>query len=139
MSNRQIGHKSQISHMAKSLKLEELEVYKVAMEIGEIVWGVVDKWEYFPKKTLGAQYVDAANSIAMNISEGYGRLHYKENRNFCYYSRGSAKETLTATTKAKSRNLISDEEFIILSQKPDSFFRLMFGYINSIGTDSSNS
>ena len=70
--------------MAKGLKLEALEVYKVAMEIGEIVWTIVDKWDYFPKKTLGAQYVEAADSIAMNISEGYGRFHYKENKNFCY-------------------------------------------------------
>lgn len=120
--------------MAKGLKLEDLEVYKVAMEIGELVWKVVDKWEYFPKKTLGAQYVNAADSIAMNISEGYGRFHFKENKNFCYYSRGSAKETLTATTKAKTRNLISEEEFIVLSQKLDTYFRLMYGYINSIGT-----
>lgn len=119
--------------MAKGLKLEDLEVYKVAIEIGEIVWSVVDKWEYFPKKTLGAQYVDAADSIALNISEGYGRFHFKENKNFCYYSRGSAKETLTATEKAKARNLISDEDFTLLSQKFDSYFRLMFGYINSIG------
>jgi four helix bundle protein len=122
-----------MSHMAKSLKLEELDVYKVAMEIGEIVWAVVDKWEYFAKKALGAQYVDAADSIAMNISEGYGRFHFKENKNFCYYSRGSAKETLTATNKAKTRNLISEEEFTLLSQKLDSYFRLMYGYINSIG------
>ncbi len=120
--------------MAKSLRLEDLEVYKVAIEIGEIVWSVVEKWEYFPKKTLGAQYVNAADSIAMNISEGYGRFHFKENKNFCYYSRGSAKETLTATTKAKSRNLITEEEFSLLSQKLDIYFRLMYGYINSIGT-----
>lgn len=36
--------------MAKGLKLEELEVYKVAMEIGELVWQIVIKWEYFEKK-----------------------------------------------------------------------------------------
>ncbi|MGH2552821.1 MAG: four helix bundle protein [Chitinophagaceae bacterium] len=123
--------------MAKGLKLEDLEVYKVAMEIGEIVWGIVDKWDYFPKKTLGAQYVDAADSIAMNISEGYGRFHFKENKHFCYYSRGSAKETLTATTKAKERNLISEKEFTLLSQKLDLFFRLVYGYINSIGNSGS--
>jgi four helix bundle protein len=120
--------------MAKGLKLEDLEVYKVAMEIGEIVWATVLKWDYFQKKTLGAQYVDAADSIALNISEGYGRFHFKENKNFCYYSRGSAKETLTATIKAKIRNLISEEDFTLLSQKFDLYFRLMFGYINSIGT-----
>jgi len=119
--------------MKKGQRLEDLEVYKVAMEIGEMVWSIVNKWEYFSKKTLGAQYVDAAASIAMNISEGYGRFHFKENKNFCYYSRGSAKETLTATNKAKARNLISEQEFELLSQKLEHFFRLMFGYIKSIG------
>ena len=69
--------------MGKGQKLEDLEVYKLAMEIGEMVWSIVSKWDYFPKKTLGGQFVEAADSIAMNISEGYGRFHYKENKNFC--------------------------------------------------------
>ena len=55
--------------MVKGLKLEDLEVYKVAMEIGELVWQIVMKWEYFERKTLSAQFVDAADSIAFNISE----------------------------------------------------------------------
>ena len=120
--------------MAKGLKLEELEVYKVAMEIGELVWQIVLKWEYFERKTLGAQFANAADSIAFNISEGYGRFHYKENKNFCYYSRGSAKETLTAVEKSKVRNLISEAEYVLLNQKLSLYFRLIFGYINSIGT-----
>ena len=66
--------------MKKGLRLEDLEVYKVAMEIGEMVWDIVSKWEYFEKKTLGSQFVTAADSIAFNISEGYGRFHYKENK-----------------------------------------------------------
>ncbi|MEO7922544.1 MAG: four helix bundle protein [Chitinophagaceae bacterium] len=119
--------------MGYGLRLEELEVYKIAMEIGDMVWAIVDKWEYFPKKTLGSQYVEAADSIAMNISEGYGRFHFKENKNFCYYSRGSAKETYTATVKARARKLITDSDFTILSQKLDSYFRLVYHYIDSIG------
>jgi len=119
--------------MAKGLRLEDLEVYKVSMEIGEIVWKIVARWDYFTKKTLGAQFADAADSIAFNISEGYGRFHYKENKNFCYYSRGSAKETLTATQKAKTRSLLTEEEFQLLSLKLDVYFKLMYGYINSIG------
>ena len=120
--------------MAKGLRLEDLEVYKVAMEIGDLVWQIVMKWEYFARKTLGTQFVDAADSIAFNISEGYGRFHYKENKNFCYYSRGSAKETLTGANKAKTRNLISENEFVLLNEKLDRYFRFMHGYIKSIGT-----
>jgi len=120
--------------MGKGKKLEELEVYQVAMEIGELIWEAVSRWDYFSKKTLGAQLVESGDSIALNIAEGYGRFHYKENRNFCYYSRGSAKETLSAVSKARTRNLISEEIFCILSQKLTSYFRLMFNYIGSIGT-----
>ena len=36
--------------MGKRLRLEDLEVYRVAMEIGEIVWEIVAKWGYFEKK-----------------------------------------------------------------------------------------
>ncbi|HLP94231.1 MAG TPA: hypothetical protein VK168_09355 [Saprospiraceae bacterium] len=32
------------------IPLDDLEVYKVAMQIGEEVWAVVDSWEVFPKK-----------------------------------------------------------------------------------------
>ena len=49
--------------MAKGLRLEDLEVYKVAMEIGDIVWHIVVKWEYFEKKTLGAQFVDVMDIL----------------------------------------------------------------------------
>jgi four helix bundle protein len=117
-----------------SLRLEDLEVYKVAMEIGELAWKIVQRWDHFTRQTLGGQFTRAADSIAFNISEGYGRFHYKENKNFCYYSRGSAKETLTAVTKANNRNLLSAEEFLQLNLKLESFFRLVHGYIKSIGT-----
>jgi four helix bundle protein len=116
------------------LKLEELEIYKVSMEIGDIVYDVVIGWNYFDKDTLGKQFIRAADSIALNISEGYGRFHYKENKNYCYYSRGSAKETLTALEKAKTRNLISPEQYKQLAQKLNYYFKLSFYYIQSIGT-----
>ncbi|WP_153800145.1 four helix bundle protein [Foetidibacter luteolus] len=87
------------------LKLEDLEVYKAALEVGDLVWAIVDKWEFFAKDTLGKQFTRAADSIAFNISEGYGSFHYAENRNFCYYSRGSAFETKTAVVKAKKKRI----------------------------------
>ncbi len=70
------------------MRLEELNVYQLAMDIGERVWAVVVKWDYFAKDTVGKQLVKSVDSIAANISKGYGRFHYKENKQFCYYSRG---------------------------------------------------
>ncbi len=37
-----------------------------------------------------------------------------------------------------ARNLITEEEFALLTQKFDLYFRLSFGYINSIGNTSLN-
>ncbi len=115
------------------IKLEDLEVYKVAMEIGDYVWEIVERWNYFQKDTLGKQFTRAADSIAFNISEGYGRFHYAENRNFCFYSRGSAFETATAVMKTSKRKLISEDEKIFLQTKLTFYLKLINPYIKSIG------
>ena len=73
--------------------LEELDVYQLAENFSEEIWVVVVGWDYFAKDTVGKQMVRSADSISANIAEGYGRYHYKENRNFCYFSRGSIIET----------------------------------------------
>ena len=62
------------------MKLEELEVYRTAIEIGERVWEQVNDWDIFVKDAVGKQLVRASDSIASNISEGYGRYFYKENK-----------------------------------------------------------
>ncbi len=115
------------------IPLEELEVYKVALEIGDFAWNLVDKWPFFAKDTLGKQLVKAADSMAFNIAEGHGRYFYKENRNFCFYSRGSAKEALTGFRKAEKRHLLSPEESDHVQKRIAFYFILMAGYIRSIG------
>jgi four helix bundle protein len=99
------------------MRLEDLVVYQMAMEIADEVYEIVDKRGNFPKWTTGKQLVDASDSIATNISEGYGRYFYKENRQFQYFSRGSQSETKTWLTKAKNRNLIEIEKYNELMQK----------------------
>ena len=103
--------------MQNNILLEDLEIYKLALEIGEDVWNIVVKWEYFPQKTLGSQFVEAADSIAANIAEGYGRCFYKDRKQFSYYSRGSFMETKNWSTKALNRKLVTQEEFNILIEK----------------------
>src|SRR5258708_25261221 len=94
-----------------SNRLEDLEVYQLAEAFSDEIWFVVLAWEYFPKDTLGKQLVRAADSIGANIAEGFGRYHYKENKNFCYFSRGSLIETKGWITKAKTRRLLSESQY----------------------------
>lgn len=68
------------------MKLEELQVYQLSMDIGEKVWNIVLKWDFFSKDTIGKQLVRAIDSVASNLSEGFGRFHYKDSKNFYYFS-----------------------------------------------------
>ena len=61
--------------------LEDLEVYQLAETFSDEIWFIVHGWDYFAKDTVGKQIVHSADSISANIAEGYGRYHYKENRN----------------------------------------------------------
>jgi four helix bundle protein len=67
------------------------------------------------------------------LSEGFGRYFYKENKQFCYYSRGSLFETKTWPTKAFKRNLITEEEYNIFLKDLEIMGTKLNNYINSIG------
>lgn len=115
------------------MKLTDLVVYNLAMEIGDEIYNIVSSWETFDKWTTGKQLVDAADSIAANISEGFGRYFYKENRQFQYYSRGSQTETITWLTKAKNRNFLSEEKYDSLILKMEELGKRHNRYIKTIG------
>ena len=93
------------------MRLEDLEIYKISMEIGDDIWFSVVEWENLAKYSIGQQIIRSADSIAANISEGFGRYHYKDRKKFMYYSRGSLYETKTWLTKAKNRGIVSVELF----------------------------
>jgi four helix bundle protein len=115
------------------LKLEELETYQLAMEVADEIWFEVVTWSNFANDTVGKQIVRASDSVAANISEGYGRYSFKENKQFCYYSRGSLYETKTFLVKAKNRKLISEEKFQQLFSKLELLSKKLNAYIKSIG------
>lgn len=93
------------------MKLEDLEIYNLSMAFSDIVWKLIEKWDYFPKTTIGSQWVRAADSVSANISEGFGRNTYKDSRSFYYIARGSLYESKTWLSKSLKRNLISEEVY----------------------------
>ena len=119
--------------------LEDLEVYQLAESFGDEVWFVVHEWEYFAKDTLGKQLVRSADSISANIAEGYGRYHYKENKNFCYFSRGSIIETKGWLKKSKNRRLLKEEQFDLLYEKLQTIHIKLNAYIKFIGKSGNKS
>jgi four helix bundle protein len=120
------------------MRLEDLEVYQQAMDLGEKVWEIVINWDYFGKDTIGKQLVRAADSVASNLSEGFGRFFYKENKQFCFYARGSLYETKTWLTKGNTRKLITDDAFISLEKDITELGKKLNAYIKSIGKTSTD-
>ncbi|WP_316823993.1 four helix bundle protein [Pedobacter miscanthi] len=114
-------------------KLEDLEVYNLSELISDKIWDIVMGWDYFAKDTIGKQICRAADSISANIAEGYGRHHFKENKNFCYYSRGSILEVKSFLRKSKNRNLISEDCYSELYAELQTIHLKLNAYIKYIG------
>lgn len=115
------------------MKLEDLQVYQISMKLADEFHDLILEWDNFHKYSTGTQLLDAADSISANISEGYGRFHFKDHKNFLYFSRGSLSETKTWLTKAANRKLISEEKYNDLMTRYNSLGIKLNNYIKSIG------
>ena len=63
------------------MKLEELRVYQLSMNLAEEIWNIVVKWDFFTKDTVGKQLVKSADSVAANLSEGFADIFIKKKDN----------------------------------------------------------
>ena len=96
------------------------------------------KWDNFSKETIGKQLIRAVDSVSANLSEGYGRFHFKDTNRFNYFSRGSLYETKTWLTKAYQRQLITEEEFKYFEEEIKNLSVKLNNYIAAIGRHSKN-
>jgi four helix bundle protein len=122
----------------RNMKLEDMEIYNISMEIGDEIWFSVVDWENLAKYSIGQQIVRSADSIAANISEGYGRYHFKDRKNFMFFARGSHYETITWLTKAKNGKIISNEFFEGIIAKMEKLGVKMNNYINTLESKTNN-
>lgn len=93
------------------LQLNDISSYKQALTLSNYVWNIVITWDYFAKRTVGMQFVTAIDSISANIAEGFGRFGKKDKIKFYYYSFGSLKESCDWNEKAKTRKLLTQEQY----------------------------
>jgi len=95
----------------KYLELNDIGSYKKSLALSNYVWEIVIEWNWFAKKTVGSQFVEAVDSISANIAEGFGRYGKKDKIKFYYYSFGSIKESLDWNEKSKVRKLLTSGEY----------------------------
>ena len=113
----------------KYLKLNDIDAYRISFHLSNYIWDVVIKWESFARRTVGEQFVEAADSISANIVEGFGRYFKKDKIKFYWYSTGSVKECLDWNEKSKVRALLVEKEykhiFEELQKLPEAINRLI--------------
>lgn len=101
----------------KFLQLNDIEAYRIAFGLSNYIWGIVIKWDYFAKDTVGKQFARAVDSISANIAEGFGRYGKKDKINFYRYSYGSIKECFDWNEKAKIRKLLTPQQHDYIFQE----------------------
>ena len=111
-------------------KLSDLEIYQLSMQLGDSVWRIVLKWDYFAKDVVGKQWTRAIDSVAANISEGYGRFSFSEMRQFVRIARGSLTEHTTWLQKATNRKLVTENEYIQLDKESTTLSVKINNYLN---------
>lgn len=83
----------------------------MAMDLGEEIQIIATNFPQEEMYNLKSQIQRAADSIALNISEGSIGQSNAENRKFISYSIRSLAEVVTCLHKAKRRKYLDDEHF----------------------------
>lgn len=113
-------------------KFEKLIIWQKAMDFGEDINTLTDK---FPPKevyNLSSQIRRAADSISLNISEGSIGQSNQEFKKFMGYAIRSLAEVVTCLHKAKRRNYISLEEFSKLYEFAYNLMNMMIAFTKNI-------
>jgi len=114
----------------KYLQLNDIDAYKWSFHLSNYVWDIVIQWDWFAKKTVGSQLVNAMDSISANVAEGFGRYHKKDKIKFYRYSKGSLKECFDWNEKAKHRTIIQDEDIFNELQRIDFALNRLIKFTN---------
>lgn len=113
-------------------KFEKLIIWQRAMDFAEDI----DKISIsFPEKesfNLSSQIRRAADSIALNISEGSIGQSNPEQKRFIGYAIRSLAEVVTCLFKAKRRQYISEDDFIHFYNESFSLMNMMNAFKKNI-------
>lgn len=115
----------------KYVKLGDLEIYRMAVELSCECWKIYKNLNWQDKKIIGDQFIESTDSVGANIAEGYGRYHYKDRIKFYYNARGSLLEAKHWLFLLYLRNKIDQNQFNALLRKLEAMHKKLNSYISS--------
>jgi four helix bundle protein len=122
--------------MLEKTAFENLQVYRLAEQLSDLSWQIVQRWGFFEKDTIGKQLVRSADSVGANIAEGSGRGSAKDNSRFAKIARGSLFEVKHWLRRAYKQKLISDSEVNEFQETLNVLTPKLSAYINFLSKKS---
>ena len=116
--------------MATIEQFEDIDSWKKARNLNKEIYKVTSKNRFENDFSLRDQLRRAANSIMLNIAEGFARNSDQEFIKFLGYAHGSAAEVQSALYIAKDQNYLSGDEFSELHDQYDELSRMINGFMN---------
>ncbi len=119
--------------MGKFNKIEEIHVWKEAIELTEKVYETVNKNNKLQRDfSLAEQLKKSAISIPSNIAEGFERESNKEFIRFLYIAKGSCGELRTQIYIAKKLGYLKGEEYHSLTNLSEKISKMIISLIKSL-------
>ncbi len=97
--------------MESKFKFEKLIIWQKGMELGEIINSIAKSFPSHELYNLSSQIRRAADSVALNISEGSIGQSDLEQKKFVGYAIRSVAEVVTCLHKARLRAYITPGQF----------------------------
>lgn len=113
-------------------KFEKLIIWQKAMDLGEVIDQLALNFPEREKFNLASQICRAADSIALNISEGSIGQSNPEQRKFIGYSMRSLAEVVTCLIKAKRRQYVEETRFVELYNESYHLMNMMSSFEKNI-------
>ena len=106
---------------------ESLDLYKKSLDYIDFVYKITQDFPREEKYGLAIQFTNAANSIALNIGEGYGESIRLALR-YLRITRGSIRECLVNSTISFRNGFINERDYNESRKKLSELSRLSSGY-----------
>ena len=113
-------------------KFEKLIVWQKAMTLGEDINSISSDFLSKELYNLSSQIRRAADSVALNISEGTILQSSPEYKKFLGYSIRSLAEVVTCLHKAKLRKYISENDFSNLYDFSFNLINMLIAFRNKV-------
>ena len=110
-------------------KFEQLDVWRLAVELYDEVSALADRLPPREQYSLGDQLRRAGLSVSANIAEGSGREGEREEKHFYNIAKGSTYETVSLLVVAKRRGHLDAISYDGLYRRCDQIARMLSGLI----------